>query len=254
MSFFNQIIRSPFDLLHHMTIGKVVPRHHILIACMPKSGSTFLSNTVSRLPNFRKASLVQHYGRVEQDLDLAMTLRKNRYDYVAQHHVKYNRNTRLAIEAFDIKPVVLVRNLFDCVISFRDHLHRESTIAPVAWIGEDHRLNSDDELEAMIAHLVIPWYISFYVSWQQIPDKLVVNYKEMIGDPSGTIMQIATYAGLDISDDQIEQALLLRDEKRDRHNVGQVGRGEALSDESKDIIRRFRSFYPDVDFSPVGLD
>lgn len=254
MRFFSQIIRSPFDLLHYATLGQLAPRHHVLVACMPKSGSTFLSNTVSRLPGFRKATLVRHYGRVEQDLDPFITLRKNRYDYVAQHHVKYNENTQFVIETFNIKPVVLVRNLFDCVVSFRDHLRRESTIGPSAWIGESHKSLSDEELDAMIAHVVIPWYINFYVSWQQAPEKLMVTYNDMVGDTAGTLGKVVSYLGLTFDDEQIGQVLAPRAGGQDRFNVGQVGRGEGLSEESKAVIRRFRSFYPEIDFSPVGLD
>lgn len=254
MRFISQIVRGPLDLLHYETLGRISPRDHILVACMPKSGSTFLSNSIAKFPGFCKVTLVKQYGRVEQNLDLATVLRKNRYDYVAQHHVKYNENTQFMIERFNIKPVVLVRNLFDCVVSYRDHLRRESTFGPTAWIGEEHKHYSDSELEAMIVYLAIPWYVNFYVSWQQAPEKLLITYENMIDDTVGTFRKISDYAGLELDQNQIDQALRANEAGTSRLNVGKVGRGDALSSESKAVIRRYRGFYPNIDFSPIGLD
>ncbi|HEX7776992.1 MAG TPA: hypothetical protein VF449_10760 [Parvibaculum sp.] len=254
MRFVSQIIKSPFDLLHYATIGRVVPRTHILVACMPKSGSTYLSNTISRLPGFRKATLVRQYGRVEQDLDIETVLRKHRYDYVAQHHVKYNENTRFMIDRFDIKPVVLVRNIFDCVVSIRDHLRRESTISPSAWFDARHAALPDRELESMIAHLAIPWYINFYVSWMHCPEKLVLTYDEAVGDTLGSVTRICVHFALNFDTQAIERAVTAGDPGIDRRNVGQNGRGASLDEETKALIRRFGDFHPDIDFSPIGLD
>jgi hypothetical protein len=254
MLFASQIVRSPFDLLRYATIGAIAPRSHLLIACMPKSGSTYLSNAISRLPNFHKVSLVRQYGRVEQDLNVETALRKDRYNYVAQHHVKYNENTQFVLNKFDIKPVVLVRNIFDCVISVRDHLRRESTLSPSAWFGERHKKLNDDELSAMISHLVVPWYIHFYVSWKNCPDALLLTYDDYVRDVPGTIGKICAHADLPFGAAEIEQAIASSDPGEDRLNVGQSGRGATLDEENRALIHRFRTFYPTIDFSPIGLD
>jgi len=38
-----------------------------------------------------------------------------------------------------------------------------------------------------------------------------------------------------------------------RLNKGKAGRGDELSDKQKDRIRELAGYYPDIDFSPVGL-
>lgn len=40
----------------------------VLVACMPKSGSTYLSGAIEALPGFIRAHLVPGYGRREQEL------------------------------------------------------------------------------------------------------------------------------------------------------------------------------------------
>ena len=145
MKLTSHILQGPFDLALRAATRRFVKRHHILIACMPKSGSTYLSNAISRLPRFRKTSLVTHYGRTEQDLDLRLALRKSRHNYVCQHHVRYNEKTSDVINRFGVTPIVLVRNVFDCVPSIRDHLRNEAVESPTAYFSNTHPQMSDNK-------------------------------------------------------------------------------------------------------------
>src|ERR1700735_4223003 len=61
---------------------------HILIACMPKSGSTFLSDVIGQCPDFRRAVLTPSAGRREQEIDEQLLRRLDRVSFVAQHHVR----------------------------------------------------------------------------------------------------------------------------------------------------------------------
>jgi hypothetical protein len=254
MPFAGQFLRTPFDLIHYGIMGSILDRKHILIACMPKSGSTYLSNAVSRLPNFRKATLVQAYGRSEQELSRPQALRKHRYNYVAQHHVKYNENTEFVLDKFHITPVVLVRNIFDCVASIRDHIRNESVMSPTAWIDETARAYDDDKLSSMIAQLVIPWYINFYVSWTHCPGALLLTYEEAFKDISATVSKICDHVGIELSVSVVKASLEVKTKKPDRFNVGISGRGDALDESVKNTIRQYATFYPHIDFSPIGLN
>lgn len=253
MPFASQFLRGPFDLLHYSVLGPLLDRKHILIACMPKSGSTYLSNAVSRLPDFRKATLVQSYGRSEQELSHAQALRKHRYNYVAQHHVKYNDNTEFVLRKFNVAPVVLVRNIFDCVASIRDHIRNESVASPTAWFDEEMREFDDDKLSSMIAQLVIPWYIHFYVSWTHCPDALLLTYENAFADLSGTVARISEHAGLTLPASTIKNSLEVKTNKPDRFNFGVSGRGAALNEATKNTIRQYATYYPHVDFAPIGI-
>jgi hypothetical protein len=254
MKFSQRIFQSQIDLVGYAATRFVRSRHQILLACMPKSGSTFLSNAVGRIDGFRKTRLTTAYGRTEQEIDPLVALRRARHDYVAQHHVKYNENTESVINSFGITPVVLVRNIFDCVVSLRDHLRRESVATPMAWFDEHHLEMDDNDLEDMIVTLAMPWYIDFYVSWCRRKDALWLTYEEVKDDTPRAVEAILNHTGRPVSYDEIESSLHMAHAGADRLNKGTSGRGLELSERNKDIVRHYCSFYPHIDFSLIGVE
>jgi len=59
------------------------------------------------------------------------------FNYVAQHHVRNSQPTEILLSVFGIYPVVLIRNLYDCVASLYDHLHKEDVTLPMAYVPVD---------------------------------------------------------------------------------------------------------------------
>jgi len=209
-----------------------MPEHQrsrgFLIACMPKSGSTFLSELVASLPGFRREHLVPSYNRREQELseeEIARAfvgthhIRRAYMDgvvtapclprgFVAQHHVRHNDETQLLIDTYGLVPIVLVRNLFDVVVSLRDHLVKSSVYTPAAFVDEDFENLPEERQHDFLIDLAMPWYIHFYVSWWKAENKLLVTYEDLVEDPAR---------------------------------------------EMRERIQKFCSYYPEVDFGPVGV-
>lgn len=254
MTTLGRAFQGVFDAAAHNIVMKAAPRTHILLACMPKSGSTFLSDAIGRLPGLRKASLVTHYGRTEQEINFSVALRKSKYNFIAQQHVRFNAKTADAIEAFQLTPVVLVRNIFDCVVSLRDHWRRESILTPTAYVLKDHLSMDDGELDRMIIQMVVPWYVNFFVSWTQCEDALWLRYEDVVLDPGEAVASILERAGHPVDRDTILESLQQSDPAKERKNVGRPGRGTSLPEAQKQIIREYRNFYPDIDFSRIGLE
>lgn len=254
MTTLGRAFRGLFDVAAHNIVMKTAPRTHILLACMPKSGSTYLSNSIGRLPNFRRTSLVSGSPRAEQEINFRVAIRKSKYNYISQQHVRYHSRTAEAIQTFQLTPVVLVRDIFDCVVSIRDHWRRESIRAPMAYVLEDHLEMDDRDLDHMIVQMVIPWYINFYVSWTRCEDALWLRYEEVIADPAEAVTRILEQAGHAIDSGAIVAAVRQSPPSNDRKNIGLPGRGAFLPDAQKKIIREYRSFYPDIDFSRIGLE
>ena len=97
---------------------------HVLIACMPKSGSTFLADVISQCPGFRRAILTPSAGRREQEIDEQLLRKHGKVSYVAQHHVRNSEWTSEMCRTYGVTPIVLVRSLQDVVVSLRDHMRR----------------------------------------------------------------------------------------------------------------------------------
>lgn len=216
-------------------------RPHILLACMPKSASTYLAAAIAALPGFRAVSLVPAAGRREQELSRARLARANRYAYVAQHHVCRSRWTQVVIDEFRLTPVVLVRDLFDVTISLRDHLRRESTVCPMGWFEPAHAELPDDELELMIAHTSLPWYVKFYMSWRAAPGVLMLDYEDVTGDPAGTLALVAHHAGIAVDKAALDAAAAAAGQGETRFNVG--GRGRDLAPAAAEHIRALLGHY-----------
>lgn len=228
-------------------------RNHILIACMPKSGSTYLSTIISNLPKYRRVRLVPAWGAREQELD-AYRLRINSiFNYVAQNHVRYSEYTRLLIIRYKLKPVVLVRNIFDIVCSTRDHFKIESITGPAAYVPRDILNLSDEHIEDFIVNMIIPWYFNFYLSWKECSDSITVNYDELSNNPEGLIRNIVQFHNLQIDVADQVNAIEKAQKLPTRKNQAVAGRGNSLSDSTKDRIRTYARFYPDVDFSDIGI-
>ena len=105
----------------------------ILLACFPKSGSTYLSKIISSYENFRKVDLVPSYGNREQELDIRKLHQNKKYNYIAQQHVRSSFETEKLINQFELKTIILVRNIYDIIPSLRDHLIKEGL--PLSFIS-----------------------------------------------------------------------------------------------------------------------
>jgi hypothetical protein len=235
-----------------LAASHTLPLHpHILIACMPKSASTFLTRAVSGLPGIKNVSLVAGYGRREQELDTTKLARHSLKGYVAQHHLRYSEATGALIRKRGISPIVLSRNLFDVVTSIRDHLRNESVEMPMAWFAPEHAAMPDDKLDEMIADHVMPWYVQFFFSWQHCPEALYARYEDVKNNPEAVVGRIASYAGVKTDMQTIQKAVASARAAAPRLNKGVSGRGKQISPRAKNHILRLASRYPKIDWVPV---
>jgi hypothetical protein len=232
----------------------------IVIACMPKSGSTFLSSALSKLVG-SKTYFFPTYGggRNEQNFYPPALIDIYGKKSVSQIHLKATEANLRLIEKFSVKPIILVRNIFDVVISLRDHFHNESTSVPFVW-ANDKFFELDESVQLdFIIELAIPWYINFYVSWFAVYKEGIVNpiwltYEEVITDPKVKLRFIMDSYSIKKSDEEIENALQQVGRKKVRFNKGVSGRGyQMLTETQIQRIKDFTRFYPWVDFSKIGI-
>jgi len=247
------------------------------VACMPKSGSTFLTEAIANLPGMRRARLVPAHERREQEIStsrLDLEIQKSlvmreiwRSDrellggrpprgFVGQLHLRYSQPTHDIIERYQLTPVVLVRNIFDVVVSLRDHIADTSPNMAMAYVTDEMRTWPPERMFAFIADMVIPWYLNFFVCWAQSDSHLLITYEEMTADPEGTLGRIADHAGMNVRPPACKAAVDVAgvDKTKTRFNQGVAGRGEQLPAEARARILESIAYYPDVDFSMIGID
>jgi len=221
-------------------------RPHILIACMPKSGSTFLSAALASYPGFKRKGLAPAYGHREQELSELRLSRNNHLSYVAQQHLRNSAWTQHLIDKYNLTPIVLVRNLADVTISFRDHIKNESTESPMAFFKKEHAALPDAELEECIVNLAMPWYLNFYLGWKQCKKSMVLFYDDLIKNPEASLAAILDKAHVAHNEKDIQNALAAARGKPNRLNVGVSGRGKQLAPKAAEHLDRLLSWYPEL--------
>jgi hypothetical protein len=232
---------------------------HVFIACVPKSGSTFLKNVLSDLTGFKELFAVHAAGQNEHDIYIPCVEDLAAENTVTQQHVRASEANIQALQAFQIRPVVLVRNVFDVVVSQLD-FYRNGAYFNSYFRGNFAELDTGPQIDLLIDSTV-PWFFQFVASWQlaekegRLPVRWV-TYEEMVNAKVETVSNILQYYDLGASRESIQRSIKRceADSKRNRFNVGRSGRGKiTLTAEQKTRIIRVATHFSNTDLSIVGL-
>ena len=232
---------------------------HVLVACMPKSGSSFLAAALCELTGWEQNYLAFGYRQNEQELYWPHLLAVAGTNTVTQQHCRATDINVQIIQAFGIKPVVVVRNLFDIVVSLAE-FYDGGAIHNTFFAGHWEHLEPARRFDLIIDH-VVPWYLAFFVSWIAAAeadrvDCILVTYEELIADKPRILKEICDHQGIATSIEACTDAAARADDMnlQTRMNKGIAGRGEdALSETQKARIARLAGYFHETDFSPLGL-
>jgi hypothetical protein len=232
---------------------------HIFIACVPKSASTFLKNLLVNVTGYRDLFTVYAAGQTEHELYLPTLREFAHQDTVTQQHCRASDANIHLMQAFGIRPVVLVRNIFDSVMSLLDFYDQgacQTSYFRADWPG----LNEETKIDLLIEN-VIPWYFQFVASWdlaekQQWLEIHWLTYEELIADKSASVLRLLAFYGLGASRRRVEERIgeIESETRKNRFNKGLTGRGKSgLNDRQKEQICRLTRFYPSTNFARIGL-
>lgn len=237
-------------------IPKILPRRdYIFVSAFPKSGSTLLNNVLIRLTGHFPHSLCEHHLH-EQNLLLSRLVDSWGFRSIATQHSLATPLNVERLRRFDVRPVILVRNIYDAAISLRDHTEREALHTATFTPPPEYETRSAEEKLDAIIDLALPWHLAFVASWQAADlEILTVTYEELCANPDTVLSRILTHVGYDRSKTEILTAWTAATRKGDtRFNVGTSGRGElAFTDAQKASLKSLTRHYPDTDFSLIGL-
>jgi hypothetical protein len=237
-------------------------RDYLFIACMPKSGSTFLANALSELTGYRYVPLAYAYERSEQNLYLPKLIDSYSLGSVTHLHLRATESAIELLNMFSIRPIILVRNIFDVVVSIRDHILNEGFEFPTFYCDESFNLLDEKVQYDFIIEHGLPWYFNFFVSWHQAIAKsriegLWLIYDEVISDWNKTLRIVVDFYRINKTDEEIDLALhqtAAKSKRKTRLNKGISGRSRAaLTEEQKNKIVSMARFYPGTDFAKIGI-
>jgi hypothetical protein len=237
----------------------------IVVAAAPRSGSTFLANTLRAVTKLRNFRLCAAYSTNEHDLYLPALCLMSRYGCVSQLHMKGTFHNAALMRTFGIRPLILTRRIDDIVVSLAHDLKRKAERPTVGtgqegysfiWQDRSTRELDDERRIDFVIDLALPWFVNFYVSWYRLcqageVDALWLTYEEMVADPKVTLRKALSFLGF-AADRPLPAEILER--KYHTFRDGRVGQGAAaLRAEQHRRLRERFAYYPDVDFGRYGL-
>ena len=230
----------------------------LLIACFPKSGSTFLKSALMEATGFPEQNLAFSHGQNETTIYLPDLIDSAAKDTVTQLHVRASDSNLRLLQAFAIRPVILVRNIFDVLLSYKEFHDRYAK--EISYYDTYDSLDEQQRFDLIVDDRAA-WYIGFFAGWQRAVrsgriDGLWLTYEELIQDKVGKLEEILQFYGLDQPREAIAQAVERSGAKKvaTHFNKGVAGRGEfSFTDEHRAQIKRIAGYHPDIDFSLIGL-
>jgi hypothetical protein len=223
------------------------------VFCMPKSGSSFIQSALQHslqlpfvsLTSFTNPGASSAFGMNgrEQELDELAVMKavlQNPAGFVAQHHTRCTLYLASQMQLFGIRPIVTIRNILDCIVSFDDMMLQwradqgDVRLDPQFALPLDYERRPPEARYTLLAHGFGIWLINFYLSWrrgirQGSADPLLIRYEDDVLEPDRLIEVLSRHLDLDPVQRARLGAFVERpDRERARLNVGRKGRGEAL--------------------------
>jgi tetratricopeptide (TPR) repeat protein len=241
------------------TLGPEALGRHLFIACFPKSGSSFLRNVLLHLTGFRDTYLFYAGAPNEHDLYLPSLLEFATVNTITQQHARASEGNVQLMQGFGITPVVLVRNIFDALVSLDDFYHSGASFSTF-FFSDYLQLTPEQRLELLIDH-VAPWYMQFYASWLRVErdQRLRVHwltYEELIADKPAAFRRILDFWGIGVDEERLRAALAAAEgeKKRNRFNQGVTGRGaKRFTPAQVEKIIGLTAYFPLLSFERIGI-
>lgn len=163
------------------------------------------------------------------------------------------------LEAFDIKPIVIVRSIPDMLASYWDMLEtnetarREGLNCPIPrdFVSMDAARKADFMID-----MIAPWYVGYYATWfdyrLEDPNRTcLLRYQDVRKQPAATLARALSHAGAPIALEDCQRATERAWAEREtlRFNKGMEGRARAyFSPHHRERLAEMLSFHPALRF------
>ena len=211
-----------------------------------------MAKLIQNLPKMQKADICLGHDRREHEISVDKILVNLNKNFIASAHCRHAESTERILKCFSIRPVVLVRNIFDIFPSLYDHI-KENPVLPMGYVPDEILLDKKEITYQFIAEMIIPWYLNFYITWYEVKNKLFLTYEELLANPEKTLTKVVDYVGLNCKQSDILESIEKAKTQFTRKNVGITGRGNEVPNDVKNYVIHLCKYYKDIDFSPIGI-
>jgi hypothetical protein len=243
-------------------------RPAILLAFPPKAAGTFLRAAAIKATNGELLRVVYAQGSRDAQLYVPTLVAYYLGGYCAGplvthvHLQAFPPNVSI-LEAFNIRPAIMIRSIPDMLASYWDMLERSN--APNQGINctipVDFRQMPADRKADFMIDVVGPWYAGYYATWldyaQRRPGRLcALTYSDFLEHPATTLAAILQHAGVPRSQAKCQAAIdtVWKERNDHRFNEGIEGRSHKYFSVSHfERIGRMLSYYPSTAINRAEL-
>ncbi|MDE2162501.1 MAG: sulfotransferase domain-containing protein [Alphaproteobacteria bacterium] len=160
---------------------------------------------------------------------------------VTHIHMQALPSNRHLLEAFDIKPVIMIRDVSDMLSSYLDMLNSNGSRVPEHWLNCSFPSNFEGLAHEKKVDFLIdflgPWYASYYATWlsyaEEMPGRVcVLQYPDFRQDPAKALETALRHSRVEQTYEHCQEAVRRTWDERQRHrfNKGYGGRGKLYFD------------------------
>lgn len=226
----------------------------ISIFSFPKSGSTFLEHILRTYTGMSVNPMTSTNDSDGVNLDMLQFEHAVRAGQIARGHLSANARCIARCVLYDLRPVFLHRNIFDCLLSYADHFRTK--YYPYPFSVPEGPLATDVAIFHMAFH-----YVEMFASWSNLARRttrvLTLAYEDNRRDWRAAAEKVLTHSGIPVDRARLEQAVseaqavAESDPTRVRYAKGGVRDQNLIAPDTKERIRGLYRIFPGVDFSPI---
>ena len=234
-------------------------RRTVILAFAPKAAGTFFRSAAVIAADGQLVRAVHAQGERDAQFYVPTFLSYymgsvTPYTMVSHVHMQAFTANRHFIEAFDLKPIVMLRSIPDMLASYWDMLTNEPT-ARLEGLNCRIPRTFPELARAQQANYLIdmlgPWYASYFATWldyaEERPERVcLLDYNAFVDDPASALRTALTHCGIERSAKVCRAAIAdsWRDRDEMRFNKGVSGRGRAyFSAEQLERLEQMLGYY-----------
>ena len=205
--------RVSLNTIYNYFISKATgDEHHIFIACLPKSGSTFIADVLVGITGYKFIQFQPIRGTNDHNIDPGVFYENLNKDTITQLHCKPNDSNKLYLKKHKIKVVFLKRDIRSSLKSFYNHILNENDQWFMFSVPKEFKNWKIEKQFDFLIDLVVPWYVNFLTSWANEVFKkdieiFEIEYDDFKNDNFKVIKDILTFYNITESYDKIQSGI-----------------------------------------------
>ncbi len=175
-------------------------RENFFITSFARTSHCHMSVSICRALGYRESTVIgiDGNGNEEQIINVHAAMILFRLGgQVFDVHVKATGNNMAFLKAYEknINIVVVLRNVIDCLILMKKYFDRGGLVPGIVHPKDWNEGMEDHRKYHWLAMNALPWYTSFYVSWMQYDNALLVKHEDYESDKVASIRGILEWSG-----------------------------------------------------------